>query len=261
MDFPKLFVTDLDGTALGGGFEPYARFPDPFSEFLDKLQSKGCNWAINTTWDPEGQWQLVLASSVKSRPVYLMGELGYRTARALDEKIEMLQPYNDIMKERLTEVNEELIFPFIKDICGKFTPEKIFFYGHLFQFIATQEDKDKLEKYATEKYSNKEGLEFSCKNGSVSCYPDFLKKSAGLAEVTKLMELKPEEIVIAGDQSPDMTMMEPENLAAHALCPENAADEVKEHVKSIDGAIGDFHSGIGIINAFEKLAKKRGWDW
>ena len=32
--FPKLFVTDLDDTALGGGYVPYARFPDPFSEFL-----------------------------------------------------------------------------------------------------------------------------------------------------------------------------------------------------------------------------------
>ena len=33
--FPKLFVTDLDGTALGGGYEPYAKFPDHFSKFLD----------------------------------------------------------------------------------------------------------------------------------------------------------------------------------------------------------------------------------
>ena len=37
----KLFITDLDGTALGGDFEQYARFPDSFSKFLDKLTDVG----------------------------------------------------------------------------------------------------------------------------------------------------------------------------------------------------------------------------
>lgn len=261
MSFPKLFVTDLDGTALGGGFEPYARFPDPFSEFLDKLHSKGCKWAINTTWDPHGQWQLTLASSVKSRPEYFMGELGYRIGLLKDGKLEMLHSYNDMMKEKVAKANEKLIYPFIKDICSKFTPEKIFFYGHLFQFIAKDEDKDRLAEYVNEKYSEHEGIKCSCKKGSVSCCPDFLKKSLNLAEVVERMKLRPEEIVIAGDEAADITMMEPESLAANAVCPENAADKVKEHVESIDGVIGVFHSGLGIINAFEKLAAKRGWDW
>ncbi len=71
--FPKLFVTDLDGTALDGGYQPYARFPDPFSEFLDYLHDNGCQWAINTTWDVGGQWDIVELSSVKSKPVFFYG--------------------------------------------------------------------------------------------------------------------------------------------------------------------------------------------
>jgi len=61
--FPLLFVTDLDDTALGDGHQPYARFPDPYSEFLDGLAARGCQWAINTTWNVNGQWQLVLGSA------------------------------------------------------------------------------------------------------------------------------------------------------------------------------------------------------
>lgn len=35
-----------------------------------------CRWATNTTWDAFGQWHLLKSFSVKSRPLYFMGELG-----------------------------------------------------------------------------------------------------------------------------------------------------------------------------------------
>jgi len=44
----KLFVFDLDGTALGGHV-PYDQFPKPFADFLDDLARRGCRWATNTT--------------------------------------------------------------------------------------------------------------------------------------------------------------------------------------------------------------------
>ena len=52
----RLFVTDLDGTALGG-YEPYDRLPEKFCALLDRLVDDGWEWALNTTWDPEGQWK------------------------------------------------------------------------------------------------------------------------------------------------------------------------------------------------------------
>ncbi len=259
-EFPKLFVTDLDGTALGGGYEPYARFPDHFSEFLDKLDSKGCRWAINTTWDPNGQWQLVLGSSVKSRPAFLMGEMGYRLATVKDEKMEMIQPYTESVREKILETNNKHLHPLIKDICSKFTPEIIHFYGHLFQFNAIEEDKERLIEYTHKNYPENGILKTSCNKGTLVSYPAVLEKSLNLSEALKLSGISPEHVVIAGDEIADTAMMRPE-LAAFAVCPENANPKVKEHVISRGGEVGDAHSGSGIIDAFNRLAEKNKWDW
>jgi hydroxymethylpyrimidine pyrophosphatase-like HAD family hydrolase len=250
--FPKLFVTDLDGTALGGGYQPYARFPDPFSEFLDYLHDNGCQWAINTTWDVGGQWDLVELSSVKSKPAFFMAEFGLRLATYTANGPEMVQPFVDKMEKQLQDVQNRAMYPVVNDICSKFKPEVMHFYDHLFSFNVIPEEKEKFNDYISEHYSNEKELNINANDGRVGVYPKFMHKGLALAEAIKMLSISPEDVVIAGDEIADMAMMQP-NLANFAVCPENAAEAVKQHVIAMNGKVGTGHSGHGIIDAFKKL--------
>ena len=253
--FPKLFVTDLDGTALGGGYKPYARFPDPFSEFLDYLHENGCQWAINTTWDVGGQWDLVELSSVKSKPAFFMAEFGLRLAKYAKNGPELVQPYVEKMEKQLQDVQHSSMYPLISDICSKFKPEVMHFYGHLFSFNVISEETEKFNEYISEHYPESKELNINAHDGRVGVYPKFMHKGLALAEAIKMLSISPEEVVIAGDETADIAMMQP-NLAKFAVCPDNAPEEVKQHVIAMNGKVGSGHSAHGIIDAFGKLFGK-----
>ena len=249
--FPKLFVTDLDGTALGGGYEPYARFPDHFSEFLDYLHDNGCEWAINTTWDAGGQWDLVNLSSVKSRPLFFMAEFGLRLARYTENGPEMVQPYVDKMEATLKEIQHSAMYPIINDISSKFKPEVMHFYGHLYSFHVIPEEAEQFNKYMLETYSNEKELNISVRDGRVGIYPKFMNKGEALGEAIKMLSINPEEVMIAGDETADLAMIKP-HLAKLAVCPDNAPEKVKQYVLNMGGKVGKEKYGSGIIDAFHQ---------
>jgi hypothetical protein len=72
----SLFVIDFDGTALGG-YEPYGRFPDNLSHFLDEFTEAGGLWTTCTTWHPYMQEEIFRISSLKSRPARAIGRTGF----------------------------------------------------------------------------------------------------------------------------------------------------------------------------------------
>ena len=252
--FPKLFVTDLDGTALGGGYKPYDRFPDPFSDFLDYLHDNGCQWAINTTWDAGGQWNLIERSKVKSKPIFFMAEFGLRISKYTSDGPKLIQPYTDEMEKQLLVIQQKVFRPFVRDICSRFYANKMHFFGHLFSFAAISDCKEELNDYLTEHYSEEKELRIDYNNGNLGAVPTFLDKGVALDKVLKILSISPEDVLIAGDEVADVAMMKP-NLAKFAICPENAAEEVKKHVIKIGGQVGSGHSGDGIIDAFQKLYK------
>lgn len=260
MSFPKLFVTDLDSTALGGGHRPYARFPDAFSGFLDKLGSRGCRWAINTTWDVNGQWELVLGSSVKSEPLFLMGELGHRLAAIENGEPVFVEPFTSDTEREVAVIREKYLYPLVKDISGRFSPEKSHFYGHLFDFRAAEPESGKFLDYVSGKYSSDENLFCRYSEKGIVAYPAFLNKGRSLKEAVKIGGFSPEDVVIAGDNESDTAMMARE-LSTHAVCPENAGEDVKRHVLGMGGVVGRGECAEGVIDAFNRLAEKKGWDW
>ena len=251
----KLFITDLDGTALGGDYEQYARFPDIFSEFLDSLVTKGHSWGINTTWDVGGQWDLVNISNVKSKPEYLMAEFGLRMASCKSGKPEFIQPYTSNMEDKLEKVQHHKLNPIIHDLSGKFDAARILFYGHLLSFeLAEHENVDEFRSCLTKYFADKE-LICENKENRFSVRPAFMTK----AEPFKEINLPPEQIIIAGDQITDLAMMQPE-IATHYICPANAATEVKLHVAKYNGEIGSLPYGAGVIEAFNKLSERYNWE-
>lgn len=257
--FPELFVIDLDGTALGGGYLPYARLPDPFSVLLDGLAAKGCRWAVNTTWDVNGQWQLIQGSSVKSRPSFLIAEFGLRVANLGEDGPEYVQPYTSEMERKLIPVQQEALLPLLHALLDRFSPTKVQYYGHLLSFTVADDASDELARYVRDLDVGNGSLTHSLRNGTLSCTPAMLNKGLGLAEVLRLTGIQADRVLIAGDGAADIAMMQP-GLAGCAVCPENAESEVKEHVLSLGGEIGKGPGSRGTIDAFAKLAKKHQWD-
>jgi len=260
MTFPKLFITDLDGTALGGNFEPYVQFPEPFCQFLDRLSDKGCKWAINTTWDVDGQWDLVMNSPVKSRPTYLMAEFGLRIAEVKGEEYAFIQPYTEENNLKLATFNNEIGYKIISDICTKFKATKMMFYGHLFNFISIPEDSAALASYVNEHYAHMSEIVMNSKKNQFSFRPAFLNKGNAVKKLMQLAGLSSAEVIAAGDEVADIGMVQ-EGGAGFLIGPENSAPKVKQAIAETHGEIGTGHACLGIIDAFNKLAIRQGWDW
>ena len=255
--FPRLFVTDLDDTALGGGYQPYARFPDPFAAFLDRLAGRDCLWAINTSWGVDGQWQVVLASAVRSRPAFLIAEFGLRLARVTEQGPEFVQPYTREMEARIAEVNEAHQFPLMREVCARFRPVRMHFYGHVFEFYPRPEDREALAELARRHAENPAllvGLD-----RAFSTFPRLLAKGLGLKEVLRITGITPDRVVVAGDSLQDWSMMVPE-LAGYIVCGSNADPKVQAEARR-RGAVGTDVCSRGVIQAFEDLARRNGWVW
>lgn len=256
MKFPRLFVTDLDGTALGGEFQPYARFPDPFAAFLDRLDQRGCRWAICTTWDVQGQWQLILASGVRSRPSFLIGEISQRIAEPATSGLNLLQPYTADAEAAVARVSRATMLPMIRDICSRFSPQGMHFYGHWFDFTPTDSDREACLAYVRERYAHTPGIEVNCTERLFRVYPSLLNKGTGVTEIIRRLGLGPDDVVVAGDNIMDLSMMQP-SVARHVICPESASPEVKAHVVESGGVVGTGTAGLGVIDAFQRLARQR----
>jgi hypothetical protein len=257
--FPQLFVTDLDDTALGGGYQPYARFPDPYSGFLDRLAARGCLWAVNTTWDVNGQWQVVQSSAVRSRPAYLIAEYGLRVAHITEKGPGFVQPYTAGMEARIEAINQAVLFPLMKDICAQFKPTRMYFYGHVFEFYPREDERARLTEYVQARYANNEVVNAGVGRG-LGVVPKFLEKGNGLREVLRLTGIPADRVVVAGDSMGDWSMMHP-SLARHIVCPGNADPRVKQEALARGGGIGDDLCSRGIIQAFDQLAQRHGWEY
>ncbi|UUZ79359.1 HAD hydrolase family protein [Paenibacillus sp. P26] len=257
--FPKLFITDLDGTALGG-IRPYARLPDELSGLLDELNRRGCAWATNSTWDVKPQMQLVYASAVTSRPTYLIGGAGLQLCQVSGDEIHPVEPYSSRMNTLLEKVVQTESLPFIREICGTFSAQTMSFNGFWFAMKAAEEEADGLMKLLEQKAGQAPGLTIVCMPQEQRFYahPAFMRKGTGLRAILDITGFAPEDIIVAGDEAMDLDMMRPE-LAAHVVCPSNAHPMVKERVMHMGGAVGGEPFGAGVVQAFRELAERRGW--
>ncbi|OQA87293.1 MAG: phosphoglycolate phosphatase [Lentisphaerae bacterium ADurb.Bin242] len=246
----KLFITDLDGTALGGGYMPYSRFPDHFSEFLDRLSDNGWDWAINTTWDPEGQWKLVLDSSVRSHPSFLIGEYGRQLVRIENGNLIRVQNYCVVMEKRLREFQQQKMIPMFFELMQNFPPKRLLNWVHLFSYAFDETDAPEKIEVLLEKYLNDPALDVHFEKGHFSGKPAFLGKGVAVNELIKLYGYSPEAIVCAGDEIADLDMMK---CCSHSICPDNACEKVKEYIAAHGGVVGYRKFAAGIIEAFGKL--------
>ena len=249
----KLFVFDLDGTALGG-YQPYVRLPEAFCELLDDLHANGCRWAINTTWDPHGQWELVRQSGVRSRPLFYAGEFGRVLAEDGPDDAVPIREYCDANAERLREIRRREMMPLFRRVIAKHPFEVIHDYGHLFQIVVAPEAQDSLAEDVAAWQDECPGLMVRLSGANLSARPAFLNKGLALREAIRRFGLEPKAILTAGDEEADLAMMTPE-CALYTVCPSQAAERVKATVLARQGRVGRKPYSDGVIDAFMRLER------
>ena len=250
-DTLKLFMFDLDGTALGGHL-PYIRIPDAFSDLLDDLHEHGCRWAINTTWDPHGQWELVRQSKVKSRPLFYAGEFGKVIAEDGTDDAVLVNDYCQANADRVREVRQREMLPLFRQLIGKDMYEKAHDWGHLFEVVFAPEVRHELPQLGEAVKRDFPGLSVRVTESAISARPTFLNKGLALKEIIRLTGFRPAEILTAGDEEPDLAMMMPD-CALYTVCPSQAAEIVKETVLARNGRVGRQPYSDGVIDAFMRL--------
>ena len=252
----NLFVTDLDGTALGGDEPVYERFSAGFAAFLDTLSESGWGWCINTSWNLESQMKLVLSSPVKSRPSYLISEFGRRIARVSGDSFERLEPFCSLMDQRVASYTDTVLVPLLEQLNRSFIPDSIICYGHLFSYtVLKSKTGEELSDFLRICRSNPE-ISVTGNEKKISVIPSFLGKGVPLREIMRMENLTPDQIWTAGDQLPDLAMMQP-SLSGNCVCPANAADEVKSKVLEFGGCVSPLAFGRGVVDAAETMMKRK----
>lgn len=249
----KLFITDLDGTALGGGFMPYNRFPDHFSDFLDELSSQGWSWAINTTWDPEGQWELVQRSKVKFRPAFLIAEFGRQLVEPRNDKLVRINPYTQENNARIADYCRDFLLPLLHSLFKRIAPKQVFYYEHLVSVVFHEDINSEDFPELTE--AENSGVFFlRIAERNIVIRPKFLGKGLPMKILRTEFGFMPENIVCAGDEAADLAMMLPEYSKVY-LAPANAQEAVKKYLKENGGFIGKREFAWGVIDAFSEYQK------
>jgi len=248
----KLFVFDLDGTALGTNHRPYAKFTKKFCKFLDEISENQILWCINTTWDINGQWDLILNSPLKSRPIFLMGEFGKTFAKVGKDGPLMFEEYNKLMEKKVIHYNKKYINKIIRKLVNKFYPKRMYFYGHFFSFMVDKENVYSLHNYVKENFSKISKIKIYFGEDGIMFVPSFLNKGKILLKAEKILKIVPEEVIVAGDSVIDIPMMSPK-LAKYLICPSNSEKEVKEIVEKNNGIVASKPFSEGVIEGFKKL--------
>lgn len=250
----KLFMTDLDRTALGGGFLPYDRFPDHYSDFLDELAADGWDWAINTTWDPEGQWALIQRSKVKSRPRFLIAEFGRQLVEVQNGQPVRINPYTAEMNERIAEYCRKHLLPLLHKLFLRIPPKNVMYYEHLvtikFRETISMELLPELQEVR-----NSGIFAMHMEEHVLSLRAVFLSKGMPMPVLIRDFGYKPENIVCAGDEVTDFGMMNPA-YSRIFLAPGNASEDVKKHVTDHGGYVGSEKFASGIIDAFRQWQRQ-----
>lgn len=256
----KLFIFDLDGTALGG-HEPYKQFPLEFADFLDKLDASGIKWATATTWAVDKQLKLIRSSGVKSEPVLLTGSTG-RTAFSVvgDEMFPISEYINEVAELdcNLKRKYGKTIQSIITELQSQKCVEEISYnrFGHHVISFKAAYGKEK-ELWQILQPLIDEGIYYSFTPGNLECnslLPEYMNKGRAVRLIQKIAGVSPGETLIAGDETNDLHMFDPK-LAKYMACPANAHDEIKKIVRSNNGIVAAKNYAFGIIEAVNELLK------
>jgi len=253
----RLLSTDFDGTLVAHGSDPV--LDRGCMEFIEKLQSDGVLWAINT-----GRSVDLLQSGLEDFdfPIHpdfiLTSERDVFRPSAGGGKWE---PYGD-WNERVARDHAELyhsaesVLAEVVDFVNQQTRARLLYHpGGVEGLVAENEEElDRVTKFIDQ--AREKQPKFHYQRNTIYlrfCHADY-HKGAALAELSRLLEIPREEIFAAGDHHNDISMLNG-RFAQYPACPANAIPEVKEAVWSAGGHVAAKTFGAGVHEALLHFAE------
>ncbi|HOL22186.1 MAG TPA: HAD hydrolase family protein [bacterium] len=253
-DKVKLFVIDFDGTALGG-YEPYERFPDNLSAFLDEISEGGVLWATCTTWHPYIQDRVFKASNLKTRPVRAIGRTSLSCGLYINGHMYLDAEWDHEMISCKAEFDREYLIP-VREFLNSFAEEKKLteYFDYIFSIEFPVLEREKI----TERFNSNNIIRektyhlFLPDRKTVLIFPWYLSKGLAVRKVQSILGISPQFTMIAADGVNDLPMLE-RDIARLQVTPANADPEVKEKVEENGGIVSELPYSDGVVESARKL--------
>lgn len=248
----KLFVIDFDGTALGG-YQPYDRFPDKLSLFLDEISDKGILWATCTTWHPYIQEEVFKKSKLKSRPIRSIGRTGMNCGLYINGRLYLDAEWDHEMLVKKVEFDKNYVGK-IRDFLKRCSYIKNFveYFDYIFSIEYYTERKEITEILNSCKIIRENTYFIFPDEKTCQIFPDYMSKGLAVKKIQKQLNISSDFTMVACDGVNDLTMLE-KDIAKFQICPSNAALEVKEKIRKNNGIIGQLPYSDGVIEAAKKF--------
>ena len=247
----KLISTDFDGTLFAEFENPPV--PGELLELIGKLQAGGAKWVINTGRDMSGVMEALGRSHFTIKPDYLViveREIHFhRDSQYLshaDWNVTCHREHEKLFVRVRTDLPR-----LVSWVNSKFDATVYEDAYSPFCLIAgNNADADAIHDYM-DAYCREVPNLMVMRNDVYArfCHSGYHKGSA-LGEIARLLNVRPEETLAAGDHLNDLPML----LNQYAGClvaPSNAIDVVKTAVRSQGGFVSEQPQGKGLLDGLK----------
>jgi HAD superfamily hydrolase (TIGR01484 family) len=247
----KLISTDFDGTLFAEFENP--PIPDVLQRVIADLQLKGAKWAINTGRDMSSLMESLGRAGIKIEPDYLV--LVEREIYTHQESVYVsLEEWNS----QCTRAHAELFARVREDVPRLIDWVNERYHARMYEdsyspfclIAATNDEADVIHEFLKEYALSIENLTVVRNDIYARFSHSSYNKGTALAELTRRLGFRKEEVFAVGDHLNDLPMLS-QKFARWLAAPANAVEEVKDCVRKEGGYVSQLPHGYGVAEAIK----------
>jgi HAD superfamily hydrolase (TIGR01484 family) len=252
----RLLSTDFDGTLVAHGSDPV--LDAGCIEHIGRLQADGVLWAINT-----GRSVELLESGLRDFAFPIHPDFILTSERDIFRPSSNggnWEPFGD-WNERVAREHAELftsaeaVLAEVVDFVTQKTKARLLYHSAGLEGLVAEneEELERVTQFIDRARENQPKFHYQRNTVYLRfCHADY-HKGAALAELSRLVDIRPDEIFAAGDHHNDISMLDG-RFAQYPACPANAIEEVKDAVNAAGGYVAAKNHGAGVHEALLHFA-------
>ena len=253
----RLLSTDFDGTLVAHASDPV--LDRGCMERIEKLQQNGVTWAINTGRSVDLLQSGLTDFDFPIHPDFILtSERDVFRRSSNGQKWEPFGDWNERVAREHADLfqSAESVLAEVVDFVNQKTKARLLYHSAGLEGLVAEneEELDRVTQFIDR--AREKQPKFHYQRNTVYlrfCHADY-HKGAALAELSRLLEISPEEIFAAGDHHNDISMLDG-RFAKLPACPSNAIPEVKDAVRSAGGYVAKKGYGAGVDEALRHFTE------